>query len=102
MGGEKRVKLLPRPVVLKKGWFPLLDSFFCFDVYDEQTQSPRGALWKRCSSKFRISQASLFTQACNFIKKESLAQVFSREFCEISKDTFSYRTPLVAASRWTY
>ena len=32
------------------------------------------------------------------IKKETLAQVFSCEFCEISKNTFSYRTPLVAAS----
>ena len=27
-------------------------------------------------------------QACNFIKLETLAQVFSCEFCEISKDTF--------------
>ena len=35
---------------------------------------------------------------CNFIKKKSLAQVFSCEFCKISKNTFSYRTPLVAAS----
>ena len=25
---------------------------------------------------------------CNFIKKETLAQVFSCEFCEISKKTF--------------
>ena len=32
------------------------------------------------------------------IKKETLAQVFSCEFSEISKNTFSYRTPLVAAS----
>ena len=37
-------------------------------------------------------------KVCNFIKKESLAQVFSCEFCEISKNTFFYRTPLVAAS----
>ena len=29
-----------------------------------------------------------FQSACNFIKKESLAQVFSCEFCEISKSTF--------------
>ena len=36
--------------------------------------------------------------ACNFIKKETLAHVFSCEFCEISKNSFSYRTPLVAAS----
>ena len=36
--------------------------------------------------------------ACNFIKKEILAQVFSCEFCEISKNTFSYRAPPMAAS----
>ena len=30
----------------------------------------------------------LYEMACNFIKKESLAQVFSCEFCEISKNTF--------------
>ena len=27
-------------------------------------------------------------QACNFIKKETLAQAFSCKFCEISKNTF--------------
>ena len=38
-------------------------------------------------------------EACNFIKKETLAQVFSCEFCEIYKNTFSYRThPAAAAS----
>ena len=30
--------------------------------------------------------------ACNFIKKETLAQVFSCEFSEISKNTFSQNT----------
>ena len=34
----------------------------------------------------------------NFIKKETLAQVFYCQFCEISKNTFFYRTPPVAAS----
>ena len=34
----------------------------------------------------------------NTIKKGTLAQVFSCEFCEISKNTFSYRTPPVASS----
>ena len=34
----------------------------------------------------------------NFIKKKTLAQVFSWEFCEISKNTFLHRIPLVAAS----
>ena len=37
-------------------------------------------------------------QACNFIKKETLAQVLSCEFFEISKNTFINRTPLVTAS----
>ena len=37
-------------------------------------------------------------QACNFIKKETLTKVFSCEFYEISKNTFSYWTPPVAAS----
>ena len=36
-------------------------------------------------------------QACNFIKKETLAQVFSYGFCEISKNIFFHRTPLVGA-----
>ena len=41
------------------------------------------------------------SEACNFIKNETLAQVFSREFCKMSKNTFSYRTLLVAASDLT-
>ena len=36
-------------------------------------------------------------EACNFIKKETLTQVFSCEFCEISKNSFFHRTPLIAA-----
>ena len=31
-------------------------------------------------------------------EKETLAQVFSSEFCEIFKNTYFYRIPLVAAS----
>ena len=34
----------------------------------------------------------------NFIKKEALVQVFSYEFCKISKNIFLQRTPLMAAS----
>ena len=37
-------------------------------------------------------------QACNFIKKETLAQVFSCEFCEISKNTFFTEHLLATAS----
>ena len=38
------------------------------------------------------------SSACNFIKKETLALVFSCKFWEISKNYFFLRTPLVAAS----
>ena len=42
----------------------------------------------------------LQTSPCNFIKKETLAQVlFSFEFCEISKSTFFYRTPAMAVPK---
>ena len=43
-------------------------------------------------------QETLQAETCNFIKKETLTQVFSCEFCEISKNTSSYRTNLVATS----
>ena len=37
-------------------------------------------------------------EACNFIKKETLAQVLSCEFCKIFKNTFLYRKHSLAAS----
>ena len=39
---------------------------------------------------------SFFLNKVAGLKKETLAQVFSWEFCEISKNTFFHRTPLVA------
>ena len=54
------------------------------------------AVAQKCSIRKVFSSG--LPQACNFIRKETLAQVFSCEFCEIPKNTFSYRTPLVAAS----
>ena len=72
---------------------------------------PPGTVARRCSAKKKeIQQNSqentcvtvyylikLQVLGCNFIKKEALAQLFSCEFCEISKNIFSFRTPLVAA-----
>ena len=43
----------------------------------------------------RVESRSL---ACNFIKKETLAQVFSCEFCEISKNNFFIEHLWTAAS----
>ena len=51
-----------------------------------------------CQNLVFNNVAGLRPEACNFIKKETLVQVFSCEFCEISRNTFSYRTPPVAAS----
>ena len=44
----------------------------------------------------------LQAEAGNFIKKETLVQVFSCEFFEISKNTFFHKKPLVAASASTH
>ena len=51
---------------------------------------------RKCSYKFRkislentCARVSATGQACNIIKKETLAQLFSYEFCEISKNIFS-------------
>ena len=38
------------------------------------------------------------SQFVNFVKKETLAQVFSCEFCEVFKNILFYRTLPVAAS----
>ena len=41
--------------------------------------------------------ADILKKACSFIKKETLAQVFFCQICEISRNNFFCRTPLVAA-----
>ena len=51
-----------------------------------------------CQSLFFNKVSGLKPQACNFVKKGTLVQVFSCEFCEISKNTCFYRTPPVTAS----
>ena len=68
----------------------------------EPTIQVTEAVVQRCSVKKVFLEISQNSQACNLIKKETLAQVFSCEFCEISKNTFSYRISLVAASGVKY
>ena len=46
----------------------------------------------------RVSFLITRPEVCNFNKKETLTQVFSYEFYEIFKNTYFYRTPLVAVS----
>ena len=76
------------PIKKQSSWCVLSKSFSQkFHKNHRKTPVPESLFLKSCRS-----------EACNFIKKESLAQVFSCESCEISKNTFSYRTPLVVAS----
>ena len=45
---------------------------------------------------------NIFVETCNFIKKETLAHVFSCEFCEISKKAFFTELLWATASKiWT-
>ena len=77
--------------------------------YNLQKQPTEVFYKKRRSQKFRkIHRKTLVLESLfcfliklyllNVIKRESLAQVFSCEFCKVSKFTFFYRTALVAAS----
>ena len=78
-------------------------------IYSQLKKYPPEVFCKKMCWKFReiyrktLVPESLFltklqASACNFIKVETLAQVFSCEFCEIFKNTFFYKTPPVAAS----
>ena len=49
-----------------------------------------------------LCQSLSFNRPATLFKKEALAQVFSCEFCEISKKSFDYRKRLVAASEKMY
>ena len=74
-------------------------KFWFSDVFKGIKRSSGGVLWKKCSWKFhKIHRKTLVPeflctceylcpQACNFMKKETLAQVFSIEFFKIFKNT---------------
>ena len=63
-------------------------------------QSKCRKMWTRITPNMdTFSQWKLQALACNFIKKETLEQVLFYELCEISKNTFSYRTPPLTASK---
>ena len=66
----------------------MTESSICFNLLPSCNIE---AVALRCSVK-------KVPQACNFIKKETLAHVFSCKFCQISKNIFLHRAPLVAAS----
>ena len=101
-------------IMKRQGFFHLAKFQNCFFILFFGKTSSLEAVSRRCSikkvflKKFRkihrknlcqsLFLIKLQTEICNFTKKETLAQVFSCEFCEISKSTFSYRTLPVATS----
>ena len=64
----------------------------------KNTCSRRSFLIKLQARNFAKFKGKHLCQRLSFIKKESLTQVFSCKFCEISKYTFFYRTLPAAAS----
>ena len=60
---------------------------FSKKVLLEISQNSQKNTCGRVSFSIKLQALDNFV-ACNFIKKETLAQMFSCEFCEISKNTF--------------
>ena len=80
-------------------WLQLNRHFHCDLTFPALTpQTVFLCLFRSSRPDAFCKKGVLRLQACNFIKKETLAQVLSCEFCEISKNIFSYRTLPVAAS----
>ena len=79
---------------------------FCTFLIRESQKQPPEVLYKKGVlnnfTKFtgKLVPESLFL-VCNFIKKETLAQVFSCEFCEIVKNTcFEEHLRKAASGEW--
>ena len=74
---------------------------FCKKVISEISQNSQQNTCDRVSflvkleACARVSFLKLQASGLQPYEKETLAQVFSCEFCEISKNTFSYRAPSV-------
>ena len=63
------------------------------EVFLKMSQNSQENTCVRVSSLIKLQP-----KTWNVTKKETLAQVFSFEFCEIFWNTYFYRTPLVTAS----
>ena len=76
-------KLLKKPMF--KSTFNFVDTIQMGQSIQEWT---KWNLWKTGFKKFEGVWSALNTQACSFIKKETLVQVFSFEFCKFFKNNF--------------
>ena len=68
--------------------FNLFRPLFKRGIQYSEVFSKRGIL----GNFTKFTRKQLRASVCNFIKKETLAQMFSCEFYEIFKNTFFYRT----------
>ena len=87
-------------IIVENLWEITCDVFLCTEVVTWRCSVENVSLKFLQNSQentcARISfLISWWPEAGSFIKKESLAQVFSYEFCEMFKKTFFYRTPTV-------
>ena len=85
--------------ILKKGWgsgkkYPWTESGIVYLLVREKKITALKLLYR--SSHLQLPEA------CNFIKNETLTEMFSCKFCEISKNTLLHRTPTVAASNCSH
>ena len=81
---------------------------FLIYLFHGTEAATRIVLWKKVlleisqnlqeNTRARVSFLIKLQEACNFIKKETLARVFSCEFCQIFKNIFSLRTLPLATS----
>ena len=77
--------------------------FFCFyELLKRGRHSRTKVLCKKGVLRNFTKFTGFMPQACNFIKTETLAQVFSIQFFDFSKNIFSYGTPPVTASAEVY
>ena len=82
----------------------------CQTSTKDRSSRPEGFCKKgvpRNLTKFTGKHPCLFSKVTDIrpttlLKKETQAQVFYCEYCEISKNTFSYATPPVATSRKSF
>ena len=88
-------------------WFSWLSNRSCYLC--EIQKQPTKVFWENVLKNFtkftgeHLCQRLLFNKVAGLgpatlLKKKTLTQMFSCEFCEIFKSIFFYRTPSVAAS----
>ena len=79
-------------------WIFIQDVFTEAVIWSCSVEISQNSQESKC---VRVSFLIKLQKVCNFIKKETLTQVFSCKFCEISKNTFFTEHPPVAASIFT-